>query len=77
MADKAVELPFSAAKLRNVRERAGYSRPGLAARSGITSQHIGRLERGECMPTAPTLKALREGLGVELDELLDAEPARA
>jgi transcriptional regulator with XRE-family HTH domain len=76
MPNAPVSLPFSGAKLREVRERAGVSRPQLATRSAelgypVSSQHIGRLENGKSRPTAPTLKGLQLGLGVALDDLLD------
>lgn len=62
-------LPFSGAVLREIREEAGLTRPALAQKceqlgSGVTPQHIGRIEKGRHIPQAPTLKALAEALGV-------------
>lgn len=75
MAGRVVALQFSGEKLQEVRERAGYSRPGLAAKcadmgNSITAQHIGRLEKDECVPQPPTLKALRLALDVDVEALL-------
>ena len=78
----ALTLQFSPQKLRDVRERSGYSRPGLAAHlkeegHPVSAQHIGRLENGTSVPRPKTLRALRLGLGVELDALLDTETQSA
>ncbi|WP_116044035.1 helix-turn-helix domain-containing protein [Amycolatopsis palatopharyngis] len=78
MPKDALTLPFDPDLLREERERAGLTRPGLAARclaSGhhVTPQHIGRLERGLHTPQAPLLKAFADVLGVPIDRLLSSK----
>lgn len=69
-------LPFSGAALREQRERAGYTRPGLSRRvrdtteSTVSPQHIARLEKGTSTPQPPTLRALADALNVSIDDLL-------
>ena len=41
----------------------------LAAKSGVSSSHLGRIERGERFPSARTLRRIAKPLGFEEDEL--------
>ncbi|MFC2073063.1 helix-turn-helix domain-containing protein [Chloroflexota bacterium] len=41
----------------------------LAARSGVSASHLGRIERGERLPSAYTLRKLAKPLGFEENEL--------
>ena len=41
----------------------------LAARSGVSSSHLGRIERGERFPSARILRRIAKPLGFEEDEL--------
>lgn len=77
-----LSLPFSGSKLRDYRERAGLTRPGLSKRCAglgcpVTPQHIARLERDEHRPNPPLLVAFAKALGRQLDDLLDNESAGA
>ena len=42
---------------------------GLAARSGVSASHLGRIERGERFPSAHILQRVAKPLGFEEDEL--------
>lgn len=46
---------------------AGLTQQQLASASGIAQSDISRIERGQANPTAETLEALAEPLGVTLD----------
>lgn len=64
------------AVLRERRERQGVSRVALAHRAGISSDHLGRIERGEADPRMSVLLALATVLRVPLGELFaEAEGA--
>ena len=41
----------------------------LAARSGVSASHLGRIERGERFPSAHILQRIAKPLGFEEDEL--------
>ena len=41
----------------------------MAAASGISSSHLGRIERGERFPSAPVLRRIAKPLGFEEGEL--------
>lgn len=47
-----------------LRAEAGLTQEGLAARAGITTSYIGRIERGDRNPTWVALGRLSQGLGV-------------
>ena len=42
----------------------------LTAKSGVSSSHLGRIERGERFPSAHVLQKIARPLGFEEDELL-------
>lgn len=80
--EDVLSLPFSGKKLRRCRERAGFTRPGLAERcrelgESISPQHIARLERDEHLPKPSTLRGLATGLGLTIDDLLDEDSVLA
>jgi excisionase family DNA binding protein len=52
-------------RLRSIREAAGLNQQELAAASGLTHEHISRLEAGEYAPYATTVRALARALNVE------------
>ncbi|HEV3000722.1 MAG TPA: helix-turn-helix transcriptional regulator [Solirubrobacteraceae bacterium] len=54
-------------KLLERRMAVGMSQRELAAASGVDQAEISRIERGQSNPTAQTLQALGEPLGVTLD----------
>jgi transcriptional regulator with XRE-family HTH domain len=41
----------------------------LSARSGVSSSHLGRIERGERLPSAYTLRKIAKPLGFDENEL--------
>jgi excisionase family DNA binding protein len=61
-------------RLRALREAAGYSQQHLAARSGVTHEEVSRLERSERTPTAATVRALAQALGVTPERFVAYEP---
>lgn len=77
MARTALALPFSGAKLRELRERAGLTQQDLADASSaagkpLTRTQITKWETNVNRPTAPGLRALTVALGCRIDDLLDA-----
>jgi SOS-response transcriptional repressor LexA len=63
-------MPTIGSRLRKLREMRGYSLDGLAAVSGITRDHIGRIERGESKnPRFETIEALSKALEVHPAEI--------
>jgi transcriptional regulator with XRE-family HTH domain len=58
-------------RLRELREREGFTQDQLARRSGMRGSVIGRFERGKHEPRLVTVLALAHGLGVSPGELLD------
>jgi ribosome-binding protein aMBF1 (putative translation factor) len=63
-------------KVLRQRLAAGLTQQQLAAASGVAQADISRIERGQGNPTAATLEALGQPLGVSLD-LVDTELAAA
>ncbi|QWF81162.1 helix-turn-helix transcriptional regulator [Amycolatopsis sp. CA-230715] len=71
-------LPFSGARLRELRERRGWYQAALAYHASTDALVIGqttisRLESGDHRPSPPVLAALVAALGCEVDDLLDRE----
>lgn len=80
MARKRLNLPFDRHRLREQRELQGLTQTALAQRcteNGHTIDHtiISRLETGIFGPTPPRLKALADGLGIKVPDLLRRELA--
>lgn len=67
------------AALLAARERSGLTQAEVATRVGIASAVYGRIERGQMLPSVPTLCRLCMTLGASSDELLglDAEEREA
>ncbi|KKK80882.1 hypothetical protein LCGC14_2819050 [marine sediment metagenome] len=57
-------------KLKGRRQRQGLTLGELNKASGVTSSHLGRIERGERTPSAAVLRALAKPLGCTEWELL-------
>ena len=57
---------FFAERLKELRNNAGLSQPGLAVRSGVGVSTIRQFEYGRREPTYGTLVKLARGLGVSL-----------
>ena len=56
--------------LKQQRLRTPLTLRGLTALSGVSSSHLGRIERGERYPSASILRRIAGPLGFEEDELL-------
>lgn len=55
--------PVAPEALRQIRETAGITREELSAHSGISFTTIGRIERGNSLPTRGTLRLIARALG--------------
>jgi transcriptional regulator with XRE-family HTH domain len=75
---REIQLQFGQRILR-LRQAKGWSRRELARRLGVSQERLGYWERGEHAPSLAALAALREALGVPIDELVigDRAPAAA
>jgi transcriptional regulator with XRE-family HTH domain len=68
------EVKIDGEKLEKLRLGRFWSRAELGEKSGISRDHIGRLERGEGGNShPPTVRRLAEALGVDPNELLQRE----
>jgi DNA-binding XRE family transcriptional regulator len=65
------------AELRRRRERQGVSQTTLAHRAGVSSDYLGRIERGEADPRVSVLLALAAELGTTLREVFAEAEAEA
>lgn len=61
-----------AARLRQLRERAALSVADLAEAAGLGRDAVYKLERGQSVPTWPTVQALAAALGVSTEALRDS-----
>lgn len=57
-------------KIRQMREAKGYSQIALAEKAMIAQSTLSYIEAGKKSPTFETLRAIGEGLGVSVAELL-------
>ena len=57
------------AKIKEVRERLGFTQVDLADKAGLTQSHISRLESAAHSATHKTLEKIAQALGVEIREL--------
>lgn len=62
--------------IRLYRENKGLTRRELYERTNITSQHLGRIERGETNPTMEVLYQISEALQVPLSAFLGDYPTK-
>lgn len=60
--------------LERARLIAGHSQVSLASEVGVTSQHINRIEKGVCRPSAKTAKKIADAVGTNWHELFFIEP---
>lgn len=56
--------------LREKRRAAELTQAELADRSGVTQGHISQIEKGERSPGLPTLRKLRDALGLDDGEFM-------
>ncbi|MET0135147.1 MAG: helix-turn-helix transcriptional regulator [Kibdelosporangium sp.] len=62
----SLTLPFSGARLREGRERAGLTQKALAEKCGLSRFQISRWETGDAKPEPGSLEPLVRGLGQAL-----------
>jgi transcriptional regulator with XRE-family HTH domain len=60
-------------RIAQFRERRGWNRVDLAQRLGVSRDRLGKWELGKHPPPVEMLAALREALGVSIDELVTGE----
>ena len=63
-----------AANVRRLRAERGLTQEQVANAAGLSLSDVGRIERGERDPGVRVLSKLAAGLGVEVEDLLRAEP---
>jgi ribosome-binding protein aMBF1 (putative translation factor) len=56
--------------VKKYRELRGFSKSGLAEKSGLHQTYIGLLERGERSPNLDTAKAIADALNISLAKLI-------
>lgn len=61
------------ARIRMLRQQRGYSLRALAERSGLSTNAISRIERGENSPTVASLRLLANGLEVPVTDFFKDE----
>jgi catechol 2,3-dioxygenase-like lactoylglutathione lyase family enzyme/DNA-binding XRE family transcriptional regulator len=64
------QLERMAERLREVRAQRGMTLKEVATQSSITAGHLSQVERGEAIPSVPTLLAISSALGVSPDYFL-------
>ena len=69
---RAAKEPSFAARLRELRERAGLTQAQLAERAGLHISAVTRFEQGWREPSLATAAELAKALGVKVDEFLKA-----
>ena len=60
-------------RIRKLREFKGQTQNELAVIAGVSSKHLGELERGKGNPSLQSLHGLATALGLSLNELFDME----
>lgn len=60
-------VPNDVAEIRRLREAGGVSQAVLAARAGISQQHLSLIERGSIVPRLNTLRTILACLGLEME----------
>lgn len=56
-------------KVKNIRERLGFTQSDLSQKSGVSLSTVQKLEGGKNKPRRPTLRVVAESLGLSLEEL--------
>jgi transcriptional regulator with XRE-family HTH domain len=65
------------AALLRARERAGLTQADVSSRSGLAAAVYGRIERGQMLPSVPTLHRLCMTLPISASALLDLQSPKA
>lgn len=68
LSDRPSAKPSSAQRLRELREAAGLSRSELAARTGIASHHLSKMENDSGLSKLPTAYRVVGALGISLQD---------
>lgn len=58
-------------RLRDLRERCGYTQNGLAERAGVSQTHLRRVELGQADITVNHLQLLCDALGISLKDFFE------
>ncbi len=66
---KRKQLQHLGRRVRELRKDRNLSQAELAERANLTTNYIGKIERGEAHPTIEALLAIAEGLKVNVSEL--------
>lgn len=56
-------------RIAQLRQDRGWTQKELAAKAGITQNHVSRIEKGRMIPRRGTLNALAEAFSVNVDDL--------
>lgn len=67
--DKSIILEI-ANKIKEAREKKGWTQEGLAKKAGIDSNSYAKIERGESKPYGVTLVKIIKALGVKSSDIL-------
>lgn len=65
-----------AVNLRRLRYAKGLTQEELAAKSGLSSRYIGKIERAEVAASVTVLGRIAEGLDVEASDLIRRTPPK-
>jgi len=57
-------------RIKEIRERVGMTQVELSKKSGISQEHISRIENGKFTPNVKTADRIAEALGVTLMDIL-------
>lgn len=70
MTGTTISLPFSGARLQELRERRGWTQGDLAQQCGVNRSTVGKWEAGLHKPDPRVLPVLASVLDVDIDALL-------
>jgi transcriptional regulator with XRE-family HTH domain len=73
---QAVNSDYFAGRLKELREAAGLTQPGLAKRAGLSKQAIAQWEQGLRGPSWANVVALAEALGISVEAFLEPPAKR-
>ena len=63
-------------RLRDLREKSGYTQNGLAERAGVSQTHLRRVELGQADITVGHLQLLCDAMDITLQDFFDVENKR-
>ena len=64
-----IDMKVIGENIRRERKKQLLTIEQLAEKAGITDNFLGKLERGEGMPSLPTFESIADALGVSMDSL--------